>query len=150
VEEAARILDATGLIVWVWDEMAGGLKPAIAHGYSDRVLAQLPPVRRDADNATAEAFRRGETCVIKSRDRTSGALVVPLPTPRECAGVLAVELQYGAEQRTEVHAAATIIAATLAQLAGSARRADGPAPPEAVIPPVVTFTRPPAVRKARR
>jgi cytoskeletal protein RodZ len=150
VQEAARILDATGLIVWVWDEMAGGLKPAIAHGYSDRVLAQLPPVRRDADNATAAAFRRGETCVIKSRDRTSGALVVPLPTPQESAGVLAVELQHGAEQRTEVHAAATIIAATLAQLAG-ARRADVPAPPEAVIPPVVTFARPPAaVRKARR
>ena len=150
VQEAARILDATGLIVWVWDEMAGGLKPAIAHGYSDRVLAQLPPVRRDADNATAAAFRRGETCVIKSRDRTSGALVIPLPTPQECAGVLAVELQHGAEQRTEVHAAATILAATLAQLAGSARRADVPAPPEAVIPPVVTFTRPPVVRKARR
>jgi hypothetical protein len=42
LREAARILDAIGLIVWVWDGVAAELKAALAHGYSDRVLAQLP------------------------------------------------------------------------------------------------------------
>ena len=51
--EAARILDAIGLIVWVSDAQATELRPALAHGYSDKLLGQLPAVKRDADNATA-------------------------------------------------------------------------------------------------
>jgi hypothetical protein len=118
--EAARILDATGLIVWLWDGPAAALKPALAHGFSDRVLAQLPTVKRDADNATADAFRSAETCVIRGSDRASGALVVPLLTPAGCAGVLAIELQHGSEQTTSARAVATIFAAQLAQLVGGA------------------------------
>jgi hypothetical protein len=117
LREAARILDATGVIVWVWDGLAA-LKPALAHGYSDRVLAQLPAVRRDADNATAGAFRSAQTCAVRGGEDTSGALVVPMLTPRGCAGVLAIELPPGREQAGSVRAAATIVAAVLAQLTG--------------------------------
>ena len=99
LQEAARILDAVGLIVWVWDPQATELRPALAHGYPAKVLAQLPRVRRDADNATAAAFRSAQTSVVNGSDLASGALVVPLMTPAGCAGVLAIELQH--RQRAE-------------------------------------------------
>ena len=104
LQEAARILDAVGLIVWVWDALAEELRPALAHGYSDRVLAQLPTVRRDADNATAAAFQSAQPCAISASDHASGALVVPLLTPAGCAGVLAIELQHGSEETRSVRA----------------------------------------------
>lgn len=118
LEEAANILEATGLIVWIWDAMAAELRPALVHGYSDRVLAQLPTVRRDADNATAAAFRSAAARVIEGSDRTSGALVLPLLTSAGCAGVLAIELQSGSQSMQSARAVATIFAALLAQLIG--------------------------------
>ena len=98
--------------------------PALAHGYSDRVLAQLPIITRDADNATAAAFRSAQTCAINGSDHASGALVVPLLTPAGCAGVLALELPHGSEQTRSVRAVATIFAAQLAPLIGGAQLAE--------------------------
>lgn len=129
LEEAAHILEATGLIVWIWDAPAAELRPALVHGYSERVLAQLPPVRRDADNATAAAFRSATTRAIGGNAHTCGALVVPLQTPAGCAGVLALELQNGSEQMKSVWAVATIFAALLAQLI-DAQAAEVPRPAE--------------------
>ena len=116
LRDAAAIVDATGLILWVWDKTAAELKPALAHGYADEVLAQLPPVGRDADNATAAAFRTGEPCAIDRTDHSRAALAVPLLTPSGCAGVLAIELRHGGEHAKSARAAATIFAAVLAQL----------------------------------
>jgi transcriptional regulator with XRE-family HTH domain len=124
LQETARILDAVGLIVWVWDPIASELRPALAHGYSDRVLAQLPRVERDTNNATAAAFRAGQTCVVKSSGEVSGALAVPLMTPAGCAGVLAIELTHRREDRGSVRALAMIFAAQLAALFGAARPAE--------------------------
>jgi hypothetical protein len=124
LQEAAGILDAIGLIIWIWDDLAGGLRVALAHGYSDSVLAQLPAVGPDADNPTAAAFRSGEVCAINGSDETSGALVAPLLTPGGCAGVLATELPHGSEGRSSVRAAVTIIAAQLSQLMGAAEPAE--------------------------
>jgi transcriptional regulator with XRE-family HTH domain len=124
LQETARVLDAVGLIVWVWDPIANELRPALAHGYSDRVLAQLPRVERDTNNATAAAFRAARTCVVKSHDAVSGALAVPLLTPAGCAGVLAIELTHRKEDRGSVRALATIFAAQLAALIGATRPAE--------------------------
>jgi transcriptional regulator with XRE-family HTH domain len=128
--EVARILDAIGLIVWVWSAVTEDLKPVLVHGYSDRVLAQLPPVRRDSDNATAAAFRSGQTCAVGGAGEASGALVVPLLAPAGCAGVLAIELPHGAEQSPSVRAVAMVFAALLARLiaAESAESAEQHAP----------------------
>jgi len=123
IQEAARILGAVGLIVWVWDPKLTELKPAIAHGYPDAVLAQLPRVKREADNATAAAFRSAQTCAVRSRERVNGALAVPLMTPVGCAGVLAVELKDGAEQQPTIRALAVIFAAQLARLVEVSRSA---------------------------
>jgi len=124
LQEAARILDALGLIVWLWDPQTAELSPAATHGYSDRVLAQLPRVRRDADNATAAAFRSAQTCVVKGSNFASDALVVPLQTPGGCAGVLTVELPHGCAQRESIRALVVIFASQLASLARTARPAD--------------------------
>ena len=122
--EAARLLDATGLIVWLWDPQATGLRPAMAHGYPYRMLAQLPAVARDADNATAAAFRAAQTCVVRGNDRFRGAVVVPMMTPDGCTGVLAVEVKNGREQTESVHALAGLIAAQLARAIPAERSAE--------------------------
>ena len=116
LDAAAGILGAVGLIVWVWDPHGSALKPALAYGYGDDVLAKLPRVRRDADNATATAFRSAHTCLVNGSDGANGAVVVPLMTPSGCVGAFAVELSKGGEKRESVRALATIFAAQLATL----------------------------------
>ena len=120
LEDAARILDAVGLVVWSWEPRARALEPSATHGYSDAVLAQFPRVRRDSDNAIAAAFRSAETRIVNSDGQATGAVVVPLMAPRGCVGVLALELRDGGEQRESVRALATVMAAQLANLVGSA------------------------------
>ena len=120
LREAARILDARGLIVWVWDTIAEELQPALVYGYSDKVLAQIPSLKPGADNLTAAAFRSAETLAMTGTADASAALAVPLLTPGACAGVLAIELPHGSEEATPVRAVATFFAAMLAQLVGGA------------------------------
>lgn len=124
LQDAAGILDAPGLVVWIWDPQTAELQPALAHGYSDKVLAQLPGLPRDANNATAAAFREAQMCVVGSTETVSGALVLPLITAGGCVGVLALELQKRSEEREAVRAVATIIAAQLAALIGAAGPAE--------------------------
>lgn len=115
LRQAALILNANGVVVWVWDPGMLELRPALAAGYSEVALAQLPNVRPDADNVTAHAYRSGQACSIDGADRS--ALVVPLLTPIGCVGVLAFEL-HGNTFTKAVRAAATIVAAQLSQLLG--------------------------------
>ena len=121
LQRAACLLDAVGVIVWAWDAQSAELRPALAHGYSDKVLAQLPKVRREADNATAAAFRSTQTCIVNGSDLASGAVTVPLMTSGGCVGVFAAELRHGGEQREPLRALATIFAAQLATLIGTSR-----------------------------
>jgi transcriptional regulator with XRE-family HTH domain len=118
LESATDLLDAIGVVVWLWDPQATALRPALAHGYSDDVLAKMPKVRRDTDNATAASFRSAQTRIVNSTDNTSGAVVVPLLTPDGCVGVFAVELRPGGEQQESVRALAAILAAQLATSLG--------------------------------
>ncbi|HEU4939633.1 MAG TPA: helix-turn-helix domain-containing protein [Vicinamibacterales bacterium] len=124
LNEMTRILDAVGVIIWMWDPIANELRPALSHGYSDRVVAQLPRVERDTNNATAAAFRAVRTCVVKGDDIDNGALAAPLIGPGGCFGVLAIELPERREEREPVRAAAMIFAAQLATLIGTAQPMD--------------------------
>jgi hypothetical protein len=120
LEDASQALDAVGLILWMPDAGRDTLTPVFAHGYSDDVLARFPVVRADADNATAAAFRAHTMCIVNAGDVRHGAVVAPLLTPTGCTGVLAMELRNGAEQREDVRASATILAAQLSTLVGVA------------------------------
>jgi len=114
--DAARLLDAVGVILWMWDGRSTALRPSVAHGYSDAVLASLPAVGVDERNAIAAAYRSGESCLVDGADGSTGAVVVPAMGPGGCVGVLALEVRPGSEQRESVHALAMILASQLGML----------------------------------
>jgi hypothetical protein len=115
-EEAASLLGAQGVILWMWDQQGGALRPVLGHGYPQSLLTRLGDVPRDADNAIAAAFRASETREVNGRPDETGAVVAPLITPAGCAGVLAFELPGGRESGGVVKSFAAIIAAQLAAL----------------------------------
>lgn len=114
------VLDAKGIVLWIADPDARELVPTVAHGYPPGSLARLGTIPRDADNATAAAFREEQIHTVKGDLHTSGAIVVPLVTAGGCVGVMAAELRHGCEQREEVRAVASMIAAQLSTLIGVA------------------------------
>ena len=112
----ARLLDASGVIVWVADRAGAALFPAVAHGYSPALLARMHAIPRDADNAAAAAWREGAERTVAAQGQSPGALVTPILTVDGCVGVLAAETLHGAERRETTRAVAAIIAAQLATL----------------------------------
>jgi hypothetical protein len=116
---AANVLDASGIIVW----MGAGeeLFAATSHGYHPRVLARLGPIRRNAENATAAAWRDCAVRIVKGAANHNGAVVAPLfgpstslgPWSDGCIGVLTAELRAGRENDPTTQAVATMIAAQL-------------------------------------
>lgn len=114
LQEAARILDARGLIIWTWDQAIDRLRPSWAHGYSDAVLLQLPLVAREAENAVAAAFRSARTSYVGG-DEACHAVVVPLLIVDGCLGVLAIELEGGGVP-ARVEAIAKIVASQLSRV----------------------------------
>jgi hypothetical protein len=144
LHESAEALSAAGLIVWLADETGETLRPGLVHGYSEKILAQVPAVPRDADNATATAFRSTKPCEVAPAAHGSAALVVPLLVPDGCAGVLAIELQQGVRISRALRAAAVIVAAALTQLLHRSRPAERPAPPVEQPAPAVAQFRPAA------
>ncbi len=116
LEQAAKLMDASGLIVWVAEKPGGELRPAVAHGYSASVLARLGIIKAEADNATAVAYRTGTLQAVGGDALTNGALVVPLATSVGVAGALAAELRHGRENDAATQSLATIVAAQLSTL----------------------------------
>jgi hypothetical protein len=116
LEDMVKVLDAVGVILWVWDSRRKAWAGALAQGYPDDFLSQLPVVASDADNAIGAAFRSGDTQVVAGTGSSTGAVVAPLMTPNGCAGMLAFELSSGRERGDIVRAVATILAAQLAGL----------------------------------
>jgi hypothetical protein len=114
LERAARILDASGLIVWVADRSGTMLFPMLAHGYAPKVLARMGSIARDADNAAAAAYRHGELRTVSAQGTLPGALVAPIITAQGCVGVLAAEMRQGGEREGAAQAIAAILAAQLA------------------------------------
>ena len=109
----AHLLNASGVVVWRWAPDARALTPWLSHGYSDQLVAQLPYVTRDDDNAIAAACRSMQVCTVAKGDHETGALVVPLVTSGTCVGALSLELRCGVTG-DELGHAALIVAALLA------------------------------------
>jgi transcriptional regulator with XRE-family HTH domain len=123
--EAARLLDAVGVVVWLWDPATTALRASVGHGYSSGALARLPAVRADEANAIASAYRSGKTCIVEGEAGATGAVVVPSVGPNGCVGVLALEVRHGGERNDSLCAFATILAAQLGVLLPGAQN---PAP----------------------
>ena len=115
--DVVQMIEAKGLILWLWDSTTAALKPWLAHGYSSQLVAQLPCVRRDDDNAIAAAFRTEDTCIVDKGSGETGAIVVPLIGNSRCLGALALELRDGGERRPFVRDAAVVVATLLVPFA---------------------------------
>jgi hypothetical protein len=114
LERAARIIDASGLIVWVADRAGTSLFPILAEGYAPHVIARMGSIGRDADNAAAAAYRQGELRTVPAHDSLPGAIVAPIITGDGCVGVLAAEMRHGTERDEATQAITAILAAQLA------------------------------------
>lgn len=129
LEDAARLLDAAAISLWVNDRGSAVLRPELTYGYSPEVLERLPDVPCDADNALAAAFRTQSRCIVPGSDVATGAVVMPLPTPDGCPGVLAVEFRNGGENRDGACAIIAVLAAQLSNrvptVLPAARRSTG-------------------------
>jgi len=117
---AARLLDASGMIVWVADSTGRELRPAMAFGYADQVVARMGAIPRDAANAAAAAYRAAQLRTVNGTGTSNGALVAPLVTADGCIGVLSAEMKGGAEKTERSQALASIVAAQLATLVSAA------------------------------
>lgn len=112
----ATLMNASGLVVWVHDETARALQPALEHGYPAGTLGRLGSIPRTADNPTAAAFASRRIQVVASDESDAGALAAPLMAADRCIGVLSAELRDGWESSDAVQATASIVAAQLAPL----------------------------------
>jgi hypothetical protein len=116
LERTANLLGASGMIVWTVDPSGRELRPAMAFGYSDQLMAKMGAIPRDAANAVTAAYRAGEMRTVTGKDAANGALVAPLMTADGCIGVLSVEMKGGSEKNEHSQALASIFAAQLATL----------------------------------
>jgi hypothetical protein len=118
LERAAKVLDASGVVVWVVDPDGRELVPVIGHGYPPNLFSRLGTIARDAENATAAAFRTGLLQTVKADPVSNGAIAAPLVTPAGPVGVMSAEVLHDGEQKESTRAAAAIVAAQLAALMG--------------------------------
>ena len=127
---AASLLNASGLVIWVADPDGRELAPVIAHGYPQHLLSRMGTIPRDAENATASAYRTGLVQIVTADDISPGAIAAPLLSPSGPLGVMAAELLHDGERRDATRAAATIVAAQLSTLMGPPPPARGHGKPE--------------------
>lgn len=123
LERAARILDASGIVLWIADPDGRELSPIVVQGYSPQLATRFGTIARDAENVTASAYRTALLQTMKGDAISNGAVAAPLVTGGGCVGVMAAELKNGGEQQDSLLAAATIIASQLATLVGPPVRA---------------------------
>jgi hypothetical protein len=130
LERASRVLSAKGVVLWLAEPGAGVLRPSLAHGYAEKVLARLGTLRVDSDNVTSLAYRTMRPQAMDGgRPGATGAIAVPLVGSAGCIGVLAAEV-LDASPGEDVLSVARIIAAQFAAVsapagAGSAEAAQG-------------------------
>ncbi len=117
LERSARVLDASGLIVWLAEGEA--LYPAASWGYDPRLFSRIPSIPRDAPNLTASAFRSSSLRTSPSDGCSPAAFGAPLVGPGGAVGVLSGEVPGANEIPEGTSAVAVIFAAQLATLVGS-------------------------------
>lgn len=124
---AATLIDASGLVVWLGNGAGADLRPVVAHGYSEQVLALMRPVPRHADNAAATAYRTGTLQIVPAKPGTSlGAVVAPLVSADGCVGALTAEIKDNGEVSETVHALSVIFASQLAGVLSASTQAAAP------------------------
>lgn len=120
LDRAIALLEARGLILWMWDPDEEHLKAVLARGYQPRTLGRLQPIGRDDANTAALAFRTGQLQVVEAEGSLLGVVVAPLLSAGGCIGVATVEMKAQRETWPEVHALTRILAAQLGTMVAGA------------------------------
>jgi CHASE3 domain sensor protein len=118
LDRAATLLDAQGIILWIADPDGRELNPIFARGYPAQLVNRLGTIPKEAENATAAAFRTSLLQTVDADEISPGAIAAPLVTSTGCVGVMAAEVRHEGERQQMTLAAATIVAAQLATLVG--------------------------------
>ena len=113
---AAALMNASGIIIWISNENARTLQPALGHGYAPGTLERIGSIPQIGTNPTSTAFATKRIQVVGSEGLDTGALAAPLMAAERCIGVLSAELREGWESSDAVQATASIVAAQLAPL----------------------------------
>jgi len=122
LDRASSLLDAKGIILWLSDPDGRELNAIVAHGYAPQLVDRLGAIPREAENATAAAFRTALLQTVKASTDSNGAIAAPLVTAGGCVGVMAAEVRHDGEREETRLAAAAIVAAQLATLVGPAAK----------------------------
>ncbi len=114
LSRTATAIGAKGVVLWVIDDARETLRPSLAHGYSERMMARLGTLTVGADNVTSVACRTLQPQVVPAASAEgSGAIAVPLIGTSGCVGVLAAEVSGSAADGSTLPLA-RVIAAQLA------------------------------------
>jgi hypothetical protein len=122
---AGKVLNASGVIVWMASADGRELYPVASAGYDDRLLERIGAIPRNAANVTAGALREAAVRTSPGLGSAASALAVPLMTPIGPVGVLSAEMRQVNEVDDTRMAVATIFAAQLASLLGSMATSTG-------------------------
>jgi hypothetical protein len=115
VGQAADLMDASGIVIWISASDGTYVQPALSHGYPPHVMARMSRILRSADNAAAAAYRTGKMQIVLAHPgESNGAVVAPLLSTDGCIGALSAEIRGGGESSESVQALAAIFAAQLA------------------------------------
>jgi hypothetical protein len=115
IGQAADVMDASGIVIWVASADGTYVQLALSHGYAPHVTARMSRIMRSADNAAAAAYRTGQMQIVLARPgESNGAVVAPLLSTDGCIGALSAEIRGGGESSESVQALAAIFAAQLA------------------------------------
>jgi hypothetical protein len=115
IGQAADVMDASGVVIWVASADGTYVQLALSHGYAPQVTARMSRIMRSADNAAAAAYRTGQMQIVLARPgESNGAVVAPLLSADGCIGALSAEIRGGGESSESVQALAAIFAAQLA------------------------------------
>jgi hypothetical protein len=119
LDRAAKVLNASGVVVWMASADGRELYPAASAGYNEDLLARIGPIPRSGNNVTASAVRAGAPRTSSRVGQSAASLAVPLLTPLGAVGVFSAEVKGIASVDETRLAVARIFAAQLASLVGS-------------------------------
>ena len=105
IGQAADVMDASGIVIWVASADGTYVQLALSHGYAPQVTARMSRIMRSADNAAAAAYRTAQMQIVLARPgESNGAVVAPLLSADGCIGALSAEIRGGGESSESVQA----------------------------------------------
>ena len=118
LEPAARLLGASGVIVWNCSPDGRQLEIVAAYGDSDAFLGRIAPIELGAAVLTSVAFVEGRTRIRGRNNSRLAAIAVPIERDRVRLGVLTAEIDSSRSDRVSDDSAA-LMQLLASQMSGS-------------------------------